>query len=378
MIRVVAGDQSMVANRWRARALPLLLGFILSCGDDAPETAQFIQPDFGDPCQSWSCSGQGQCQPGSRESGPSCECATGYTGQHCDKCAKSFHRDFDDRCVPDRLCEEQPSDPCGVHGNCMDRDGVIACACHLGYEGARCNLCVPGYGLDEFGDCLQKVLKDGRLVSIPASCTAQSCHDHGLCKSLDQELDCECYVGYEGARCASCSPGYYSPEGIDRCIPSTKCDAPECGGCVVFDGAPRIPPNPNTCLSSRELQLEDLTSWSLGGEGTTWLCAPSRRYDLDTEHIALEAGAAAPAELKFREPVRKISFAYVPWDDLAVNVLADAKPVQTLTGKRYAKGRLEVEFDVPVQVVGLASDDGAVHTLAIDDLSYEFEPDACR
>jgi hypothetical protein len=164
---------------------------LIGCSDE-PDSVSIIAPIYSDQCRFLSCSGQGQCTAGDVATGPVCHCATGYAGRQCEKCDTGFHRDFNDRCVPDKRCSQQAPDPCGVHGNCMDVDGAITCACSLGYEGPRCSLCIPGYEHDEYEDCVQKVLLNGRLVSIPTSCSGDTCHGRGQCRSVDEQIECDC------------------------------------------------------------------------------------------------------------------------------------------------------------------------------------------
>jgi hypothetical protein len=153
---------------------------------------------------------------------------------------------------------------------------------------------------------------------------------------------------------------------------------PSCGGCVVFDGGPKFPPHPDSCVSSKQLELDDLTLTSIGGDGTTWLCASSRRYGLTTEHVALEAGVNAPAEIEFRAPVLKVSFDYVAWDGLSLEITADRAPLRKLSADHYEKGSLQLEFAGPTTVLGFVSDDNFSHTIAIDNLIYESDPSTCQ
>ena len=87
-----------------------------------------------------------------------CQCAAGYTGQHCD--------------VEIDECEVNP---CGVNGKCYDRIGSYECACEPGYSGKNC---------DEVSEyCKQKCSNDGTL----------RCFEDGL-----TNVKCQCKPGYTG------------------------------------------------------------------------------------------------------------------------------------------------------------------------------------
>lgn len=350
-------------------AATLVAAALAGCADDKSPKATFVTPHYGDPCQYFDCSGQGECVPSA--AGPMCQCVTGFAGAHCTVCDIGFHRDANDRCVPDKRCADQPDNPCGIHGQCQDADGVIACACEMGYEGARCTLCAPGYGNDEAGDCLQQVLSDGRLTLVPAACSEDACHEHGQCSDKSGAIECDCYPGYIGGRCESCANDYTKAAASDRCIPTGSCDASACGSCTLFDGDPDFPNYPDTCVSKSELQLDEMTIWSEGGEGELWLCAPSTRYELGTEHVALVAGALRPAEITFSAPAARLSFDYVAWDTASLALLGDGRELQKLSVESNRKGSISLEFDPAIFVLGFRSGDEQSHTLAIDDLVYE-------
>ena len=43
--------------------------------------------------------------------------------------------------VPDvDECSSQPTNPCGVGGDCMNEPGSFLCVCHEGYYGRRCEI----------------------------------------------------------------------------------------------------------------------------------------------------------------------------------------------------------------------------------------------
>ena len=362
------------------RSLCLLA--VLTCaacgGDDGPTTATLVEPVYRDPCPTFSCSGLGECIQREPNGPPSCLCTDGYAGLHCEACELGFHRDADAHCVPDKSCADSERDPCGVHGDCNDDDGVVACACANGYVGARCNRCALGYALTSEGECLQKVQANGRVMMLPPACTAGACNGHGACTELDAQIECDCYVGYDGARCELCEPNYRHPEGSDRCIPSQSCRSPECGGCIAFDSARGFPAAPDTCVSASELKLDGVSITSIGGQGKLWLCASSGNDGFSSEHVGLEADDKQAAEFHFDTAVVEVSFDYAAWQSQALDVLADGNPVEQLDGKPRGNTNVKLAFDAPVHVVGLRSRDVYRRSFAIDNLVYRNDSSACR
>lgn len=276
------------------RALPVLVWIALaSCDDDVPRNATFVQPTFGDPCRYQECSGHGVCValPAGE---PGCECDIGYGGARCGSCGPEAHRDANNRCVLDRTCKEQPENPCGDHGACVDGDGVIACTCDAGYAGPRCGVCASGYGFDAFEDCLQRVLPpgagstggtmsqagtsgDGDIKGgasgggtsgggtsgggtsggattgggggsgggpppeLPVTCAADACDGHGSCAVEGTTTVCTCDTGYAAPDCASCATGYVRGA-ADACVldeeESDPCEELDCGthgSCQLVD-----------------------------------------------------------------------------------------------------------------------------------------------
>ena len=343
------------------------------CGNDSAEPS-VVRPVFAGSCRNFDCSHQGVCVHGSPTDAPVCVCDDGYGGEHCQGCAAGFHRDAWDRCLPDERCADEPADPCGIHGRCTDESGIVACDCDPGHEGTRCELCAAGYARDPFGDCLQRVLSDGRPVTVPAECSEDACHGHGQCSEVGNEIECSCYPGYSGARCDACADGYTSSG--DRCIVGTVCAVSDCGGCVLFDGSTDFPAHPDTCTSRAELQVEGMLLWSTGGEGAVWLCAQSTLHGLTTEHVMLEAGAVLPAEITFIRPIAALSFDYAAADAFAVELLGDDVPVETLSAERRTQGSLTLEFDPPISLLAFRSSNEYSQSIAIDNL--QFEPAICR
>jgi hypothetical protein len=349
----------------------LALLFCAACGSDS--VASSVQPVYGDPCKFAQCSGHGSCEPDPRGE-PSCVCDQGYAGEHCGECALGFHLGVERSCLPDQSCFEQDVDPCGRHGACIDDTGGITCECDQGYEGARCDLCVAGYGHSEFGECLQLVLSRGDAQPLPAACSDETCRGHGQCTEIQEGLVCECFPGYRGARCDTCVDGYVLRG--DRCVAELPCEASDCGLCEEFAALEQFPARPDNCFSSETLRLPDVTLRSLAGEGTVWLCGPSTYYGLTSEHVALEAGNELPAELVFRTPVTKLRFDYGVRslgvsETVPLDFMADERVVASVDDKRGSSGAVELTFEEPIEVLKVRSMGAFTEEVAIDNLIYE-------
>jgi hypothetical protein len=346
--------------------------FCSACGGDS--VASFVEPIYGDPCKFAQCSPHGSCEPDARGE-PACVCDQGYAGERCEACAPGFHLGVERICLEDQTCFEQDVDPCGRHGTCRDDAGGVTCQCDPGYEGARCNLCVTGYGRDEFSECLQLVLaRGGDARPLSQGCGDTTCNGHGQCKELQEGLACECFPGYRGARCSACIEGYVLRG--DRCVADLPCEASACGLCEEFAELEEFPARPDNCFSSDTLNLTDVTLRSLAGEGTVWLCGPSTYYGLESEHVALEASTAQPAEIVFRTPVTRLRFDYGVRslgisDTVPLEFAGDDRVVASLDDRRGSMGPVELSFEQPIEVLTVRSLGSFVEEVAIDNLVYE-------
>ncbi len=83
-----------------------------------------------------------------------CECLPEYAGDgfDCSACAAGY-QDHDGDGTCQLSCSTSGLD-CGTHGACADESGTAQCACELGYHGADCSECEPGYGRAPDGSCL--------------------------------------------------------------------------------------------------------------------------------------------------------------------------------------------------------------------------------
>ena len=287
-----------------------------------------IDPVFADPCRFEECSQHGLCTAGG-DGAPLCACEVGYAGETCRRCEKGFHTDSRGRCAPDRACAEQKLNPCGDYGRCKDDDGVIACDCEPGYEGPRCTLCKPGYGRNEFGDCV--ALGIGHL---------DAGHD---------DDDGGGPVGCEGSAIQ--------------------------GGVLDFEGKSTFPTYDNNCISRVDVNTDEVTITSLGGDGEVWACATNTVYGVRTSHIFVEAGVENPAELIFSGPISTLSFDYAARSELDLDVAGDGKVIQKLSALGRSRSSASHTFDPPITLFTLRSVNGSTQQVALDNIVYT--PSSC-
>lgn len=104
------------------------------------ETADLNPPDAreyrcvdDESCVEVDCGGRGECQ----EIGGKavCACATGYAGDHCDRCAVGYEPNRTGECEFGRECRERL---CSGQGTCMLRGYDIICDCDTGASGDYC------------------------------------------------------------------------------------------------------------------------------------------------------------------------------------------------------------------------------------------------
>ncbi|XP_063053091.1 laminin subunit beta-4 [Engraulis encrasicolus] len=175
------------------------------CCDSCAPLSYDLRPNGCRPCD---CESHGSTAEACDVTSGQCPCRPEVTGQHCDKCAPG-HFDFP-QCAP---CQcNGLADLCDpVTGACQD--------CRDFSTGHNCDRCLPGY----YGDPVFRepcepctcpdVVESGRNF-------AHSCH-----KDDDTDiLVCDCLSGHEGARCDSCSPGFYG----DLLEPGAQCQACQC------------------------------------------------------------------------------------------------------------------------------------------------------
>jgi hypothetical protein len=264
-----------------------LCALIASAGCSATSPSpSFIEPAFGSPCQSFDCSNHGTCTAAASAT-PACTCDAGFAGAHCEHevCGSGSHWDSSHRCVPDQSCAAQPSDPCGAHGICDDGTGVLLCQCDPGYDGPRCNLCVSGYGRNQFQECVVLTIAAGGAggaastafsvgaAGSPAAgggvrapgdagadahadadagadadadaggprCAAETCNHHGACDDSGGTPRCTCEPAFSGAHCDACASGFHDDDaGSATCTTDAQCSSTTCSGHGTCDASTGI------------------------------------------------------------------------------------------------------------------------------------------
>jgi hypothetical protein len=175
-------------------------------------------------CLESTCSYHGQCDD--LDGTPGCTCdAPAYTGEWCQNCNVGFHREAaTGNCVADDVCV---TGECGAHGTCVVNAGIKSCQCATGWAGTTCETCAAGYHRDATGLCV-----------ADTACEATTCSGHGTCEVLGGVPQCTaCDLGYAGARCELCAPGFHASGAI--CVPDETCDPTFCSGhgaCALVNG----------------------------------------------------------------------------------------------------------------------------------------------
>eukprot|EP01060_Flectonema_neradi_P021855 TRINITY_DN298_c0_g1_i7.p1 TRINITY_DN298_c0_g1~~TRINITY_DN298_c0_g1_i7.p1 ORF type:complete len:6169 (+),score=1117.83 TRINITY_DN298_c0_g1_i7:8252-26758(+) len=155
--------------------------------------------------------------------GSSCEyCPTGYTGE-CDRCAVGyFGYPQCTLCVADLHCSDHATN---VTSN-ADHSGCF-CECRNYWEGDTCSTCPQKYSYaDDCGKCAEN------HVNYPfcEKCTiADSCNDNAVSVATNTHqtaCTCSCKVGYTGATCNVCEPGYLKVS--DSPVQCTLCTLADC------------------------------------------------------------------------------------------------------------------------------------------------------
>jgi hypothetical protein len=282
----------------RRLAPRLVVALVLSCAlctcaEKDPSLARIVSPSYTGGCRYLQCSPRGACAEGP-DGAPLCLCDVGYTGERCGSCEPGFHIDALDRCVPDKSCTEQTSDPCGPHGRCDDSQRVIACECDEGYEGPRCNLCRSGFEPNDHEECLQLVLvpdgaqapsptqppsaaPDPPIGPAPGTCDPVDCAGNGRCDASSGAIVCACHEGYTAPRCDQCADAYRR-DATDACVPAQRCAPEPCTGrgtCDDSNGLARCTCEPGFSGEHCELCAAGFHPDGLGGCALDEQCLPS-------------------------------------------------------------------------------------------------------
>ncbi|CAH0546889.1 unnamed protein product [Brassicogethes aeneus] len=153
-----------------------------------------------------------------------CKCPDGYVGQYCESCAPGY-RHFPDQgpfnhCIP---CD------CNKHAEICDSESG-RCICHHNTAGENCEFCARGY----YGNALGGTETD---------CQPCGCPNGGACIQVDEEniMCTECPAGYAGAKCESCSDGYFRSQN-NQCVPC------ECNNHIDTNGIGNCDPTTGECL----------------------------------------------------------------------------------------------------------------------------------
>lgn len=160
------------------------------------------------PCDSYSCSGNGYCRVNSAGRNPFCVCYKGWTGINCSKAV--------DHCT-------LRGQPC-FHGYCVDNSTY--CACDHGYEGKQCsnakiNHCRPNGFCTNIGESCDYFYKNttyscqcfdncSKLVQEKSSHCP--CKHGGICVPLYDEQVCKCPAEFTGQNCEYSIETHLYPE----------------------------------------------------------------------------------------------------------------------------------------------------------------------
>jgi len=159
--------------------------------------------------------------------------------------------DAQGRCVEGYVCEEgfcvRPGDaenpcipdPCNSHGSCSVTDQEVMCECELGWSGANCETENCPAGKCELPKTCRPL--DGECVG-PDPCDPDPCNGHGECASTTGSAVCTCVTGFSGLTCNTCDTGY---DGYPTCE-AVICFGVDCndhGSCDPIDGLCECNPN---------------------------------------------------------------------------------------------------------------------------------------
>jgi hypothetical protein len=333
-----------------------VIGLLSGCAGE--ERAQIVDPSYAEPCRYFAtdCSGVGECHPDERGV-PACLCAVGYEGFQCEHCEEGFHRDARDRCISDRRCSEQESDPCAPHGTCGDSDGVIECSCTIGYGGPRCTLCSYGYARDRESEMCTVDTRGPRPVSEADAQASEDGKDSG--KNLPPNAPIPFNACPDGFNKGSCK----------------KCATTE------FEDGSEFPSVVDTCSGAKELLLPQLIMRSRVGSSAAyvWKCAKTTANGMSTRHVELEAGASQTAQMIFPQPVTSLRFQIASRSGpLGVDVLVNDQAVKTLESTQSAPATVTLDFAAPTMNVALRSRSLYTQYVAIDDVTVGYQPTLCE
>lgn len=196
-----------------------------------PEGAIFKSGD----CDKELCSSHGVCEK--QQGVVACVCGIGYEGAFCEECATGYVK-IGKECIDGEKCS---MDFCSGQGVCLDGTDAVECLCRRGYAGANCSECSQGF-IPVDNECRE------------LSCSPASCGGHGHCDDTGGFVICDCYEGYKGTDCEKCDTGYKKSDDVcvENCGDGLTVGAEECdrggdnGDCSTCTGLCKIKPE-NFC-----------------------------------------------------------------------------------------------------------------------------------
>ncbi|XP_034090119.1 LOW QUALITY PROTEIN: laminin subunit beta-4-like, partial [Gymnodraco acuticeps] len=207
-------------------------GECVECREDAagPHCDRDVYGGFyGDPvsrrpCEPCLCPGvQGSgrffatsCRPDPESLSLSCDCSSGHSGPHCDRCSPGFYGDLRspgagcERCLCNNNIAPEERDACdAVTGVCQ--------RCLHGTGGEHCQHCRAGY----YGDALLQDCKECTCERRGTEVT--QCPEGSPCVCEPQMGQCPCRGGVQGILCDQCEDEYWNLGGGAGCQPCS-CD----------------------------------------------------------------------------------------------------------------------------------------------------------
>jgi len=330
-------------------AIAIAIAAVL-CGCDDALRPQIVDPIYEEPCRYTDCSGHGECVTADAGA-PLCLCDVGYDTESCSRCEPGFHRDASERCIPDRRCAEQTSDPCAPGGECGDVDGVIECLCAAAYAGPRCTLCASGYARDPLLGC------------VIAACPMNDAGDASAPTDASDALDA--------------SDAAHASDAADALDAVAPIDAAPCrdGETQTMDFAPQgdWPLEINTCRATAEFSDAQTILRSEQGDVAALMCADTNFNGFTTRHVQLSAAPTRAAEIELPAAVASISFDYASrLQPLSLTVLADGREVGTIELAAVSHATLTLALDPPATTIGFRSRTVYAQGISLDNLVWQF------